>query len=540
MWKKVISFGPEARAKFLKGVNKVGKYVGNTMGNHGQNWILQQKFKSPQIFNDGVEVARHIFLDDETEDLAAQTLVDIAMNTNQEAGDGTTTSIVIADALITRGFKDLELSEQTGQSPVSIAEEIYTERPKILEKLKKLAKKIGKDDLYKVVSTSLRNWETGKKIADMLNEVGVDGRVSVEENWETKRETEFEIVKGMKFLGKMASPFFANTINGKEAIWKDALVLVTNQKLESFASIAKIVAGLKEAGKMKFVIINGFSSGTATYDKKFIDSLVSAIVNREGLRKKGMELIEVLPIDAPSLTSEQLQDIATYLNARFIDTNASRNVSEATIADLGTAKEVTAVIDGIIHITGGKGDTESRIKELKEQLKLEKDVMFQGKLKDRIASLSASQGQIRVGAPTEAEQTYIKEKMMDAVNAGKAAMEEGIIKGGGVPLKEIADELGEGHILYEALRAPYETIQKNAGKPFDVKDDILDSYKVTRLALENALSASAQLIATGGGITDVRQTAWDKLEEVVNKQFPDPKTDFREPENRDLGQPSTR
>src|SRR3990167_1580344 len=252
---KIISYGPEAREKFLRGVNKVGEYVGSTMGPHGTNWIVQQKYKSPQLHNDGVEVARHIWLEDEIEDLAAQTLVDIAMNTNKEAGDGTTTSIVIANALITRGFEETKLSAHTGISPVSIAQEIYKERPRILQELTKASKKLKREDLYKVVSTSLRDWEMGKKVAEMLNEVGIDGRVAVEENWETKRETEFQVIKGMKFLGKSVSPYFANTENGREAVWKDTFILITNEKIETIAAISKVVNALKEKGKTRLVII---------------------------------------------------------------------------------------------------------------------------------------------------------------------------------------------------------------------------------------------------------------------------------------------
>ncbi len=537
MFKKIIRDGEEAREKFLAGVNKVGAYVASTMGPHGRNWIIQEKYKAPQIHNDGIEVARHIFLEDETEDLAAQTLVDIAMNTNDVVGDGTSTAIVIADALITRGYKDASLSEEI--SPVSISNEINETRPIVLEKLSKLAKKLKKDDLYKVVSTSLRDWTLGKKIAEMLEEVGVDGRVAVEENWETRRETEFLMVKGMKFLGKSVSPYFSTEKNGKEALWKDALVLITNEKIESQTSLTKIIEEMKVKGKRSLVIINGHSEGTACYSQKLIANLIKARLNSAALAQKGIEMINILPIEAPSLTSEQLKDVAVYLNARFIDKNASRLVSDATLADLGQAKEVVAVSDGVIHLTGGKGNTDKRIEELKEQLKIEKDVMFEAKLKDRIASLSASQGQIKVGAPTEAEQTYTKEKIIDAVNSGKAAMQEGIIQGGGIPLRDIAEELGKEHILYEALRAPYDTIQRNAGKTFKVKPNILDAYKVTRLALENALSASAQLISTGGGITDVRLSMMDKLEEVIQKQFPDPKVDFRDSSNIDQGKPTT-
>jgi len=540
MWKKKISFEDEAKAKLLAGVNKVGSYVGKTMGPAGQNWIIQQKFKSPQVHNDGVEVARHIFLEDETEDMGAQTLVDIAMNTNDEAGDGTTTSIVIADALITRGFKYTDLAEHTGISPVAVAEDIYKQREIVLESLKKRAVKLKKDDLYKVVSTSLRDWELGKKIADMLNEVGVDGRIAVEENWETKRETTFETVKGMKVLGKSASPYFANTANGKEALWKDALILVTNEKIETFGALTKIVNEMKTKGKIKLVIINGNSEGTACYSKRFVGDLIKARLSTIEMAKRGVQMVEILPIEAPSLTSEELKDISTYINARFIDINASRNVSDMKFEDLGTAKDVAATNDGNIHITGGKGNTEERINELKKQMDLEQDQMFKNKIKNRIASLSASQGLIRVGAPTEAEQTYLKEKVIDAVNAGKAAMEEGVIQGGGVPLKEIAEELGKDSILYEALQAPYKTIQANAGGNLEIKPDILDAVKVTRLAVENALSAGAQIIASCGAIVDTREHIWDKLDQAVEKIAPDPKVDFRNEENRDLGSQMTR
>lgn len=535
-WKKDIGFGPEAREKFLAGVNKVGKYVGSTMGPHGRNWIIQQKYKPPQIHNDGVEVARHIFLEDPMEDLAAQTMVDIAMNTNQEVGDGTTTAIVEADALITRGFKEVALSDRI--SPVDLANEIYEEGEKVIEKLVKQAKKLKKGDLEKVVTTSMRDPKMGKIISDMLDEVGVDGHISVNENWATKRKTETEIVKGMKILGKSVSSYFANTENGKEAVWKDAYVLVTNEKIETSQALTNLFKEMGETKKLKLVIINGFSRGDACYSKEFIEMLVSARMNKGALRQRGIETIDVLPLEAPSMTTENLVDICTYLGTEFVD-SAQRPITSVTLGDLVTVKEVAAVNDGFIHITGGRGDTKKRIAELKKQLEMEQDVMFQGKVKQRIASLNASIGQIRVGAPTEAEQRYRLEKITDAINAGKAAMEEGVIRGGGLPLKDIAKGLGKGHILYEALMAPHKTLKDNAGGNLKVSSNVLDPVKVTRLAFENALSAGAQLIATGGGICDRRESLWDKLEQVMAKQFPDNVPDFRDDSNIDLGAPRT-
>jgi len=530
MWTKIISFGDEARDKFLEGTRKVGMYVGSTMGPAGRNWILQQKYKPPQIHNDGVEVARHIFLEDEIEDLAAQTMVDICMHTNQEAGDGTTTAAVIAAALVERGFKEAELSSQTGISPVSLSEEIYKESPKIIEKLKKQAKKLKKDDLYKVVSTSLRNWETGKRLAEMLEEVGLDGRIRVEENWETRRDTEFQVVKGMKYLGKMVSNEFSNQSSGKDAVWEDTLVMVTNEIIESREILMRIFDGMRQKGLDRLVILNGHSENNYCYSKKFVEEFLIAKRAERNLKERGMKMIQVLPLELPSLTTEQLIDICYYTKA---------GLNGKTVEEMGYAREVAATYDGNVHILGGKGTTKERIDEAKKQLEIEQDVMFQGKIRDRIASLSAKQGLVRVGAPTEAEQRYRIEKVIDALNAGRAAMEEGIIKGGGVPLKEIAEELGKNHILYEALRAPYDTIQRNAGGKLAIKPEILDAVKVTRLAVENALSAGAQLIATGGGICDVRESLVDKLEKIIEKQFPDSKPDFRLEENQDLGRPTT-
>jgi chaperonin GroEL len=536
MLKKFIAYDADARSKFLSGVNKVGAYVGSTLGHKGRNWIIQEKFSAPHVSNDGVTVARSIVLNDEMEDLAAQTVVDIAMKTDQEAGDGTTTSVVIADALITRGYKELEMGEMSDVTAVSIAEKIYEERPKVIKKLTDQAKKLKKGELQHVITTSLRDKDLGKKVADLLEKVGVDGRIAVEDNWQTKRETEIEEILGMKFLGRSASPFLSNTENGKDSVWKDAYVLVTNEKLEIFTTIKHLTDEMKQKGKTKLVLINGFSEGNASYSKQVIKAFVIAM---DLVRQKGEGVaLEVLAIDAPSLTSAQLEDIAVFTGAKFIDKDIGNGLIGSKFTDLGYAKEVS-VSDDVVNVMGGKGNTKERIEMLRKQMDMEKDVMFKNKFRDRIASLSAAQGIIWVGAPTEAEQTFFKEKITDAVNAGRAALLEGVIKGGGIPLKEIAESLGEEHILYEALMAPYKTIQKNAGGKLKVADDILDPVKVTRLAFENALSASAQIIACVGGITDKREGIWDKWEKVVEKQFPDLQADFRHESNQDQGRPRT-
>ncbi len=528
MFEKVVEYGPETREKFLRGVNKVGEAVGMTMGPRGLSFAIKEKYRAPTITNDGVSVARRIVLEDDIEDLAAQTLVDVAMRTNYEAGDGTTTATVIAHRLINDAFERLKLGDLSADvNPIALADEIYAQRPFIVEKIQNLAKTAKKDDLYNVVATSLRDREYGKTIADMLKKVGVDGYISVEDNWETKRGVEASVIEGMKFLGTYATPYFANSANQKEAIWENSHILVTNHPIESTNALSNLLKGMQQNGLTKLVIISGFSEGAA-FSKPFIATVANAI---KAVAQGNSNALQVLGIKAPSLTTEELMDVSEYLGAKFIDKSLGHPLISVTPSDCGQAKKVVVDADDV-HLIGGAGDASYRIETLKKQVEKEKDVMFRTKLEKRIASLNAAVGVIRVGAATESERTYLKYKIEDAVNAGRAALAEGVIQGGGVPLKEIAEELGKDHILYGALRAPFETIQRNCGGSIAIEPNVLDAAKVTRLAVENALSAAAQVITLGGAIGERPKTLIGELEKKLK---PEHNADFRADENQDLG-----
>lgn len=505
----------------------VGEAVAMTMGPRGLSFVIKEKYKAPTVTNDGVSVARRIVLQDEIEDLAAQTLIDVAMRTNYEAGDGTTTATVIAHRLINDAYKQLELGDLADINPISLADKIYAERPIVIEKLRKYARIPEKDDLYNVVATSLRDREYSKTIAEMLNKVGVDGYISVEDNWETKRCVEATTIEGMKFLGSFATPYLANSANQKEAVWENSLILVTNHQIESTNAISNLLKGMQANALTKLVIISGFSEGSA-FSKPFIATVANAI---KATAQGNSNAIQILGIKAPALTTDELTDISEYVGANFIDKSMGHTLVTLTPADCGQAKKI-AVDEDDVNVIGGKGDATKRLQVLKNQLEKEKDVMFRTKLEKRIASLAAAVGIIKVGAATESERTYLKYKIEDAVNAGRAALAEGVIQGGGIPLKEIAEELGASHILYGALKAPYETIQRNCGGSIKVEDNVLDAFKVTRLAIENALSASAQVITLGGAIGEKPKTL---IGELQKKLRPENDTDWRADENQDLG-----
>lgn len=533
LFSKILCQGEEARRKFLSGINKVGDAVGATLGPSGLNFIINEKFRAPKVTNDGVTVARHIVLEDEVEDLAAQTVVDVAMKTNNEVGDGTTTSVVIAQRLIQDCYEKMNFSEQiSGTSGVTMANEIYKARETVIEKLKAMAHPLEEGELEKVVSTSMRDKEMGKTIATMLKELGVDGRLSTEDNWETKSGITTEMTLGMKFLGTYSSPYFTTTENQKEAVWKDVDVLVTNLRIESTVGLKKLFDEMREKERFNLVLLCGYSEGESGYSSEAVQRLV---VSHLAIRMGKAVGVKVLPVKVPSLTTHELSDVCEYVDAEFIDKALGKKLGDVRINHLGYAKEIVVDEDNV-HIKGGRGadlgKASARIEVLKKQIEEEKDQMFEGKLRNRIASLAAAQGVIRVGAATEAERTYIKYKIEDAVNAGKAAMEEGVIAGGGIPLKEIAEEFGKDHILYEALQSPYNKIQENAGGNLVISPDILDPIKVTRLAFENACSAAAQVISSIGAIAEHKKTLAEELQKMI-AHGAEHNADFRADENLD-------
>lgn len=527
MIKKIIETGEVARRKILKGVNAIGTAVGATIGPAGRNAIIYRKYKSPLITNDGVSIARHMYMEDEIEDLGAQTMVEAALKTNEQAGDGTTTTVVIAEAIVKKCFKDLSSANLLGAdkpNAMKMKREIDAAKEKVVALLKERKEDLKEGELEKIVATSLENLEFGKTIAQMIQDVGLDGYISVEDNWATQYGIEAKTITGMKFYGTYATEHLKN--EKREAIWEDTLVLVTNHSFETLQSLSNICTELNKFQKRKFVIISG---APAAYNAPVVASLAATIMN---FRKGNTGVSEILAIKAPSLTTQELEDVAVFCDAKLIDKNAGMELKDIRIEDFGHAAKVTAGEDDVV-IIGGRGNVEERIKILSAELKLEKDNMFKEKMKRRIASLSAGVGIIRVGAMTETERDYLKLKIEDAVHAGRAALEEGIVKGGGLALKEIAEELGKDNIIYEALMAPYERIQENAGGELEIGEDILDPVKVTRLAVENACSAAGTLITTETAISERKRSMWDELEKRMHGS--DEQDSFRDNENQDLG-----
>lgn len=530
MKKIIVSSDKNTRNRIIKGAKIVADTVGKTLGIGGRNAIILKKYRSPLCTNDGVTVARHIVLDDEIEDLGAQVTVEACMKTNEMVGDATTSTAVLVGVLLDsvqkRTAKNvLGMSDNT----THLAREILDTSKKVIEKIKSQAKELNDDDLLNVAVTSLGNAEYGKIVADMMKEIGRDGYISVEDNWLTQYGIDTEINIGLRKLARYASPYFS-TNSKKEAIWEDAKILVCNEDIETAQAIQKLINEILKSKDKKLVIING-SEGEG-FSKPFIISTLNTL----SIIKQGQtNLPNPLLIKAPSLTSEELEDIAVFCNAKFINKNQGMKLSDVSIeqvpSDLGFAKKVV-VNDNEMIITGGAGDTTFRIKTLNDEIEIERDTMFKEKMKRRIADLSSGVGIIRVGATTEQERTHLKDKIEDAKNACKASMEEGTIRGGGIPLKEIAEELGKDSILYEALQAPYNKIQENYGEKLEIADNIIDSAKATRLAVQNACSVVAKLITTDIGISERTKSLWDDLEKKLHPV--DENDSFRDDENLDI------
>lgn len=544
MFKKVLLEGKAAQKKFLEGIEAVDTLVGGTIGPAGKNRIIQRKYKAPLVINDGATIARHIVLDDPIEDMAAQTIIEIAMKTAEQAGDGTTTAVVIATKLATDCMKKLmeekgdAFSGGAGVHAMALWKEIRAEKDKAIFFLKESAKALKAKDLDNVIATSLENLEYGKTLGDLMRTVGAHGYVSVEDNWATKYGITTELTTGMRFLGSYASSYLVTSKSEKEAVWEDTQILVCNHRIESSSIFTELVKELNAKGIKKLVIIGGYSEGPSPFSPIFIEGISR---NLEALASPNIsanvkdKIFQVLAVKAPSLTSPELDDVATFCGATFLDKNLGIDLASVRSEHLGFAKKVSVTEDEV-NILGGKGNTEERIETLKKQLDLEKDQMFKEKLKKRIASLSSGVGIIRVGASTESERSYLKYKLEDAVNAAKAALEEGIVEGGGIALKKVAEKLGEKSILYKALLAPYERIQENAGHTLLITSSIVDPLKVVRLALENACSGAGALITTDGAIAEEKLDFMDYFEKVAKKLIPrDERDDWRDSENQDLG-----
>ncbi len=527
---KEVKFDNEVRDALLKGVSTVANAVRVTIGPRGRNVALDKSFGGPRITNDGVTIAKEVELKDKFANMGAEIIKEVASKTNDIAGDGTSTATVLTHAIAEEGFKRTAM----GANAVVVRRGIERAANDAVEELKKMSKKVKEhDEIVAVASISAESAELGKTIADTIEKVGKDGVVTVEESQTVGIES--DVVEGLEFDKGYVSPYMITNAEKMEAEMKDPLVLVTDQKVSAIKDVLPLLEQLAQSGKKDIVIIADDIEGEA---------LTTFVLNK--LRGT----FNVLGIKAPGFGDNkkaQLSDIATVLGATVISSDLGMKIEDSTVDMLGEATRVVATKDKTI-IVGGKGK-KSAIDELVKQLRAQAEntdsKYDREKIEERIAKLSGGVAVIRVGAATETEMKYLKDKIDDAVNATKAAIEEGIVPGGGAALVKVADKLsknkeanekdefGVGYrILVGALRAPFKQIVANAGRDdaevlmsemvkagasfgFDasgdsqepkivdmLKEGIIDPVKVERAGIQNAASAAAVLLTTEAAIAD--------------------------------------
>lgn len=525
---KQIIYNEEARKLLKIGVDKVANAVRVTMGPRGRNVVLEKSFGAPTITNDGVSIAKEITLPNKFENMGAEIVKEVASRTNDKAGDGTTTATVLAQAIISEGLKHSTM----GLNAMGLKLGIEHASKDVVEELRKISKSIKTKEEYKQVATiSAESAEIGMIIADTIEKVGKDGVVTVEESQSFGVES--EVVEGLQFDKGYVSPYLVTNTERMEAEYRDVPVLLTDKKIASIKDILPLLEKIAQSGKKDLVIIAEDVEGEA---------LSTFIVN------KIRGTFNVLAIKAPGFgdrKKDMLQDIAVTLGATVITDDVGITFEKTELAMLGRAQKVVADKDNTV-IVGGKGkkaDIDKRISQLKKQKENTDSKYDKEKLEERIAKLSGGVAIIKVGAATETEMKYLKLKIEDAVNATKAAIEEGIVAGGGSALLRVSkklmdkktvftskdEEVGYG-VVVRSLESPVKQIAVNSGKDdgmvvvdqirksksenagYDfladvfvedmIKAGIIDPVKVTRSAVENACSAAAILLTTEVAIAD--------------------------------------
>ncbi len=526
---KKILYNEDAKKSLKRGVDAVADAVKITIGPRGRNVVLDKGFGSPTITNDGVSIAKEITLSDKFENMGAEIIKEVATKTNDTAGDGTTTSVILTQAIIAEGLKHTTM----GVNPMGVKFGIDAASRDIVDALKKLAKPIKTDEeIRQVAIISAESIELGTIIADTIRKVGKDGVVTVEESQTLGLES--EVVEGIEFDKGYISPYMITNADRMEADYEDPAILITDKKISSIKEVLPILEKLAHQGKKELVIIAEDVDGEA---------LATFLVNK--LRGG----FSVLAVKAPGFgdrKKEMLEDIAVTVGAQVISEDLGIKFENADIAMLGKARKVISTKDNTI-IVGGKGkktDIDDRIAQIKKQRENSDSKYDKEKLDERIAKLSGGIAVIKVGAATETEMKYLKLKIEDAVNATKAAIEEGIVAGGGVAYikaiievekilaskKDITKEFELGYrIVLKALESPLKQIAINAGKddgsiiiekvrngkgntgydalkdemiPDMILSGIVDPVKVTRLGVQNACSAAAILLTTEAAIAE--------------------------------------
>ena len=523
---KEIKYGAEARAALEAGVNKLADTVRVTLGPKGRNVVLDKSFGAPLITNDGVSIAKEIELEDGFENMGAQIIKEVASKTNDVAGDGTTTATVLAQAMVHEGMKNLA----AGANPIILRKGMKKATDVAVEAIKNMSQTInGKEQIANVAAISASDEQVGQLVADAMEKVSKDGVITVEES--KTMHTELDLVEGMQFDRGYISAYMATDMEKMEAVLDDPYILITDKKISNIQEILPVLEQIVQSGARLLIIAEDIEG----------EALTTLIVNK--LRGT----FNVVAVKAPGYgdrRKEMLQDIAILTGGQVISEELGFDLKETTMDQLGRAKSVkvqkenTVIVDGC----GDKNAIADRVGQIKKAIEETTSDFDREKLQERLAKLAGGVAVIRVGAATETEMKEAKLRMEDALNATKAAVEEGIIGGGGSAyihvskkVKEFAetlegDEKTGAKIILKALEAPLAQIAKNAGLEgavivnkvresevgtgFDaynetyvdmVEKGILDPAKVTRSALQNATSVASTLLTTESVVSTIKE-----------------------------------
>jgi chaperonin GroEL len=523
---KEIKYGSEARAALEAGVDKLANTVKVTLGPKGRNVVLDKQYGTPLITNDGVTIAKEIELEDAFENMGAQLVKEVATKTNDVAGDGTTTATVLAQAMIHEGMKNLA----AGANPIILRKGMKKATDEAVKAIADMSSKVnGKNQMARVAAISAGDDEVGNMVADAMEKVSNDGVITIEESKTMK--TELDLVEGMQFDRGYISAYMATDMEKMEAVLDDPYILITDKKISSIQEILPLLEQIVQSGKKLLIIAEDIEG----------EALTTLILNK--LRGT----FQVVGVKAPGYgdrRKEMLQDIAILTGGQVISEEVGLELKDATIAQLGRAKSVKVQKENTV-IVDGYGDTaeiQNRIGQIKATIEVTTSEFDKEKLQERLAKLAGGVAVIRVGAATETEMKEAKLRMEDALNATRAAVEEGIVSGGGSAYihasKKVAalvdtlegDEKTGARVILKALEAPLNQIAANAGLEgaviinkvkeseegvgFDayneeyvnmVEAGILDPAKVTRSALQNATSVASTFLTTESCVANIKE-----------------------------------
>ncbi len=525
---KEIKYGTEARTALGVGVDKLANTVRVTLGPKGRNVVLDKSYGAPLITNDGVTIAKEIELEDAFENMGAQLVKEVATKTNDVAGDGTTTATVLAQAMVQEGMKNLE----AGANPIILRRGMKKATDKAVESILAMSSKVkGKDQIAKVAAISAGDEEVGNMVADAMEKVSNDGVITIEES--KTMQTELDLVEGMQFDRGYVSAYMCTDMDKMEAVLDDPYILITDKKISNIQEILPLLEQIVQSGARLLIIAEDIEG----------EALTTLIVNK--LRGT----FNVVAVKAPGYGDRRkamLEDIAILTGGQVISSDLGLELKDTTMDQLGRAKSVkvqkenTVIVDG----AGDKAAIESRIHQIRGQIEETTSEFDKEKLQERLAKLAGGVAVIRVGAATETEMKEAKLRMEDALNATRAAVEEGIIAGGGSAYihatKDVAalaetlegDEKTGAKVILKALEAPLYYISANAGLEgaiiinkvkesapgvgFNaateeyvdmVEQGILDPVKVTRTALQNATSVASTLLTTESVVANIKEDA---------------------------------